>query len=76
MSILPILSAKELLRALHRGGFIMLRQKGSHIRIRHPLTGMSTTIPLHAHDLSRKMITTILKQAGISLAEFLQLLEK
>jgi len=76
MSILPILRPKQLLAILLKAGFKIVRQKGSHIRLEHPLTGKSTTIALHAKDFSRKMISKILKQAGISIQEFLRLLKK
>jgi len=76
MSIIPILTPKQLLAILLKAGFKIVRQKGSHIRLEHPLKGKSTTIALHAKDFSRKMISKILKQAGISTKEFLRLLRK
>lgn len=76
MSIIPILTPKELLSILLKAGFRIVRQKGSHIWLIHPVTKKSTTIAIHAKDFSRKMISKILRQAGISVKEFLRLLGK
>jgi len=33
---LPVLKAMELIRALEKAGFQAIRQKGSHVRLKHP----------------------------------------
>lgn len=76
MSIIPILAARVMLQVLLRAGFVVVRQVGSHLRLYHPVTQRSLTLAMHAGDLSRKMLTTILKQAGISIEQFLKLLGK
>ena len=74
MSIVPSLTPRQLLTILLKAGFKILRQKGSHIRLEHPITRRNTTIAMHAAGLSRKMILKILGQAGVSIREFLRLL--
>lgn len=76
MSIIPIVSARELLNILLKAGFKIVRQKGSHIWLKHPITKKVTTIPMHVGDLPRRLLMKILKQAGISIKEFLKLLGK
>lgn len=76
MSIIPIITAKQILLLLLKAGFKIIGQKGSHIRLEHPITGKQTTVAMHAKDLSRGLITKILKQAEISVQEFLRLLGK
>ncbi|MEK7541645.1 MAG: type II toxin-antitoxin system HicA family toxin [Patescibacteria group bacterium] len=76
MSIIPILTPARMLALLLKAGFRVIRQKGSHIRLAHPRTGRATTIAMHAKDLSRDLILKILKQAGISVKDFLALLKK
>lgn len=76
MSIIPILTAKQILLLLLKAGFKIIGQKGSHIRLEHPITGKQTTVAMHARDLSRRLLTKTLKQAGISIQEFLRLLGK
>lgn len=73
MSILPILAAREVLRRLIRAGFRIVGSKGSHLKLYNPLTKRSTELPMHPGDLGRKLITKILKQAGISIRQFLDL---
>lgn len=73
MSAIPIISARKLLLILVRAGFRILRQKGSHIRLAHPITKRSTTIPLHVGDLPRGLLLEILNQAGLSIKIFLKL---
>lgn len=74
MSIIPSLAPRQLLAILLRAGFKMLRQRGSHLRLTHPLTRRSTTIAMHTAELSSRMIARILKQAGIPIREFLRLI--
>lgn len=73
MSLLPILSAREVLRRLRKSGFQIQNQKGSHIKLFHPLSGRRTGVPLHPGDLNRSLTREIIKQAGLSLKEFLKL---
>ena len=75
MSIIPILSPKEILAILLKAGFKIVGQKGSHIRLKHPLTNKTTTVALHNKDFSRKMISKILKQTGLTVNKLLKLLK-
>ena len=48
MTRLPSVSGERLVRALKRAGFIQLRQKGSHVRLRHPgMPAHNISVPLH-----------------------------
>lgn len=73
MSILPILAAREVLRRLLKAGFRIVGYKGSHVKLYSPFTKKSTEIPMHPGDLGRNLITKIIKQAGISVKNFLKL---
>ena len=66
----------QLLSVLVKAGFKILRQKGSHLRLMHPLTKRSTTVAVHAKDLSKKMLGKIIKQSGLTIEEFLKYLKK
>jgi len=49
--------------------------RGSHHYLRHPdKFGVLVTIPYHNRDLKRGTLRAILRQAGISLEELLDLL--
>lgn len=43
------LTGKELIRALGKTGFAVVRTQGSHHRLRHP-DGRVTTVPVHAGE--------------------------
>jgi len=43
------LTGKELIRALKKHGFEVIRTQGSHHRLRHP-DGRITTVPVHAGE--------------------------
>ncbi len=73
MSIVPILSARIVVRKLLRAGFVLIHQRGSHAKLWHPITKRTVTIPIHPGDLGRKAIAGILKQAGLTVQKFLKL---
>jgi len=76
MSIIPILTPKQMLSILLKAGFSIVRQKGSHIWLTNEITKRSAVVAMHAKDFSRKIISKILKQSGISIPEFIKLLKK
>lgn len=49
MPKLPRLTGKQLLAALQRAGFVILRIRGSHHFLRHP-DGRSVVVPVHAGE--------------------------
>jgi predicted RNA binding protein YcfA (HicA-like mRNA interferase family) len=49
MSRLPRLTGPEVIAALRRAGFAVVRVRGSHHVLRHP-DGRITTVPVHAGD--------------------------
>ena len=53
----------------------MIRQKGSHARLRHP-DGRVVTVPLHSgKDIGRGLLRKILRDAELSRDEFIALLK-
>ena len=74
MSRLPSLSGKQIVKALGKAGFHVLRQKGSHVYLQHP-DGRATIVPLHkGESVSRGLLSAILKDADLNRKEFLKLL--
>jgi predicted RNA binding protein YcfA (HicA-like mRNA interferase family) len=73
---LPALKAPAVMRALQRAGFQIVRSVGSHRRLVHSQEPRrATTVPLHkGRDLPRPMLRAIVKQAGLTVEEFLDLL--
>jgi predicted RNA binding protein YcfA (HicA-like mRNA interferase family) len=66
MSRLPVLRSADLLRALQKAGFEIVRQRGSHARLRH-LDGRVVTVPIHSgQDIGRGLLRKILRDAELS----------
>ena len=73
---LPALRARDVVRALERGGFVIARTSGSHCRLIHAETpARAVTIPIHGgRDIKTGTLHAIIRQAGLSVEEFLALL--
>jgi len=63
MPKLPILSGLQLIDILKTLGFVVVRQKGSHVSLQKGQH--KTVVPLH-DDLAKGTILGILKQCGLS----------
>jgi predicted RNA binding protein YcfA (HicA-like mRNA interferase family) len=72
MGKLPVISGAETIAALERAGFRQARTRGSHVSmLRHdPFTAL--TVPLH-RELDRGTLRAIIRDAGLSVDEFLRL---
>ena len=67
----PVLKPREVCRALESLGFVLVRQRGSHMQYRHA-DGRCTTVPNHpGKDLSPVLLRQIIKDIGLTLEEFL-----
>jgi predicted RNA binding protein YcfA (HicA-like mRNA interferase family) len=73
MTRLPMLSARKIIQALERAGFVAAGQKGSHFYLWHPVKKLTTCVPMHNGDLKRGLVHRILQQSGLSQEEFLKL---
>ncbi len=77
MPKLPRISSKNLLAVFLRKGFYVHHQTGSHVNLRHESkTEIRLVIPIHSKDLSPKTIKSIITQAGMTVKEFIELVEK
>ncbi len=75
MGALPMLTARQVIRALEKAGFQVQRQTGSHVRLKHA-DGRVVTVPVHAsQDVGRGLLRKILRDADITPAELLTLLD-
>jgi predicted RNA binding protein YcfA (HicA-like mRNA interferase family) len=75
MSKLPSLTARQVVRALKRGGFVEDRQKGSHLILIQPATNARTVVPIHSgKTIKEPLLRSILRDANLSTDEFLGLL--
>ena len=66
------LPAMKVLKALGKMGFQQIRQKGSHLFMRHP-DGRTTIIAVHpGEDIGKGMIRKIINDAKITREEWLE----
>jgi predicted RNA binding protein YcfA (HicA-like mRNA interferase family) len=70
---LPALTPAEVIRALERSGWRVIRQRGSHISLGKEAVSHIVTVPLHRKDLPRGTLRQIIKDAGLSVDEFFEL---
>jgi predicted RNA binding protein YcfA (HicA-like mRNA interferase family) len=75
VSKVPSLDYLAIIKALQRDGWIVVRQKGSHIRLqkRLPDETLKLTVPAH-RPVKRSTLVHLLKQARLPVDDFLALL--
>ena len=73
---LPSVKSADVIRALERAGFVIVRISGSHHRLVHPVDATrQTTVPLHkGRDLPKPVLRAIIKQTGLTVDDFNTLL--
>ena len=71
---LPSLTGEQVVKALGKAGFQVLRQRGSHVYLKHP-DGRATVVPVHkGESVGRGLLRKIMQDADLSRDEFLKLL--
>ncbi|MES2923607.1 MAG: type II toxin-antitoxin system HicA family toxin [Verrucomicrobiota bacterium] len=74
MSQFPSVTGSELIRALSKTGFSVVRTKGSHHRLEHP-DGRKTTVPVHGKEtLGPGILLKILRDLDLTRDDLLGLL--
>lgn len=75
MTKVPSLPYDQIIRALQRDGWVVVRQKGSHVRLQKhtAVETLKLTIPTH-RPLKRSTLAHILKQAKLTGEGFKELL--
>jgi predicted RNA binding protein YcfA (HicA-like mRNA interferase family) len=59
---LPVISGKQLIHLLEQLGFVVIRVRGSHHRVRHP-DGRVTTVPVHKNDpIAKGLLRKIIRE--------------
>ena len=75
MTKVPSLNFDKVVRALRRDGWIVIRQKGSHIRLQKVTRDETLKLTIPAHKpIKRLTLSRILKQARISVQQLNELL--
>ena len=67
---LPRITAAELVKALKRDGWQLVRQRGSHVILKHPTKQGRVTVPMHSTEIVRlKTLDSILEQAELTIED-------
>ena len=74
MSVLPCISGREVVEALAKIGYEKDRQKGSHIVLRQTASPHRRIVVPDHREVAKGTLRAIVKQAGLSVGEFLALL--
>ena len=73
MSKVPSLNYDKVIKALQRDGWVIVRQKGSHIRLQKHVGSEVLKVIVPAHKpIKKSTLSHILKQARISVDDFLR----
>jgi predicted RNA binding protein YcfA (HicA-like mRNA interferase family) len=73
MSKLPVISGAECVKALEKIGFVINRQKGSHIILVCEEPRITVSVPDHK-ELDRGTLRAIIRQISLSVDELIELL--
>jgi predicted RNA binding protein YcfA (HicA-like mRNA interferase family) len=74
MTKVPSLSFDRIISALRRDGWVVVRQKGSHIRLQKHTKEKTLKLTIPAHrPVKRSTLSHILKQAQLSTDKFINL---
>ena len=78
MPKLPVVSGRDVVKALLKAGFRQVGQKGSHIKMRGFVKGSKRTIIVPNHKVIRKgtLRNGIIKPSGLTLEEFVGLVKR
>ena len=73
MTKVPSLGYEKVTNGLQKDGWVVVRKKGSHIRLQKRMGNEVLKIIVPAHKpIKRSTLSHILKQAGLSVDDFLK----
>lgn len=71
---LPQLRSREVIRALQNAGFHIVRTTGGHTIMYKAGLPRAVPVPQHSGDLKRPVLASIVREAGLTVDEFLRFL--
>jgi predicted RNA binding protein YcfA (HicA-like mRNA interferase family) len=69
----PVVSGERLIKALRKDGWEVIRQRGSHVRLKKTGRKHALVVPLH-REIRRGTLAGILRDADLSVDDFRRLL--
>ncbi|MEK6904720.1 MAG: type II toxin-antitoxin system HicA family toxin [Nanoarchaeota archaeon] len=75
MAKLPRLSGIEVIKALSKAGFVVARQKGSHVVMKKLIDGGEIILVVPNHEeIDKGTLLNIIRQSKLSREEFMRLI--
>jgi predicted RNA binding protein YcfA (HicA-like mRNA interferase family) len=75
MPSLPNLSGNELVKAFEKGGWLKVRQRGSHMVMVKDGSMATLSVPEHK-EIAKGTLRSLIRSSGLTVDEFLELLRK
>jgi len=74
MTKVPSLNYDKVINALRRVGWVVVRQRGSHIRLQKHMQEKTLKLTIPAHrPIKRSTLSHIIKQANLTVEDFIRL---
>jgi len=70
-----VVSGRRLVKALETDGWKVVRQRGSHVRLRRPGHPLALVVPLH-REMRKGTVAGILRDAGLTADDLRCLLDR
>ena len=75
MTKLPVVTGDKVVKAFSKAGWVVARQKGSHVIMVKEGSPVILTVPVHKNKpVKRGTLRDLIKDAGMSVEEFCNLL--
>lgn len=70
---LPVVSGQQAIAAFTKAGWVVVRQRGSHIMMSQLGNPITLSVPAHS-ELDRGLLRKLIRHAGLSVEQFIDLL--
>jgi len=68
-----LVTGDKIIKVLKKAGFEIIRQRGSHVYLKHK-DGRATVVPIHrGRDIDRSLLRKIMRDIDMERGEFLRL---
>ena len=74
MAQLPVVSGRQARHVFEKVGWVFDRQRGSHMILIKPGTSLNLSVPDH-RELDRGLLRGLIRDAGMTVDEFVSLLD-
>ena len=73
MGVLPVVSGRDVVRAFQADGWVMVRQRGSHMILVKEGHIATLSVPDH-REVAKGTLRSLIRSSGMSVEQFAQLL--